>query len=200
MVSPRPLAYGQYYHIYNRGNNREDVFFEERNYAYFLELYARHIEAVAEIYAYCMLKNHLHLLVRINSEDEQAALATNIARPRSPSQAFGDLFNAYAKAINKARNRTGSLFQNPFGRSLVPDNTYLVGLIIYIHWNPQKHGLIGDFRHWPHSSYRTLLSSRPTRLKRDDVLAWFGDRQTFQAGHMREPEDPKPTFRTLTTE
>lgn len=191
MVSPPSLVNGQYYHIYNRGNNREDVFFEERNYSYFLQLYAKHVEPVAETYAYCMLWNHLHFLVRIKSEDEREASAIGGVRPRSASQAFGNLFNAYAKAINKAQERTGSLFQNPFGRSLVPDNTYLVSLIMYIHWNPQKHGLIGDFREWPHSSYRTMLSSGPTRLKRNDVLAWFGDREAFRIAHAREPEDPK---------
>jgi len=52
------LKYGSYYHIYNRGNNRENIFIEERNYAYFLRLYAEHIVSVADTYAYCLLRNH----------------------------------------------------------------------------------------------------------------------------------------------
>ena len=68
MTTPPPLLYDQYYHIFNRGNNRENIFIEERNYHYFLELYAHHIAPVAETYAYCLLRNHFHLLVRIKSE------------------------------------------------------------------------------------------------------------------------------------
>jgi len=54
MTSPSPLMYETYYHIYNRGINRENIFFQERNYNYFLNLYARHIEPVAETFAYCL--------------------------------------------------------------------------------------------------------------------------------------------------
>ena len=62
MPSPPPLAYDGYYHIYNRGNNRENIFKETRNYRYFLTLYAKHIEPVADTFAYCLLPNHFHWL------------------------------------------------------------------------------------------------------------------------------------------
>ena len=58
-----PLQPGHYYHIYNLGNNREDLFRETRNYAYFLKLYAHHIHPIADTFAYCLLRNHFHLLV-----------------------------------------------------------------------------------------------------------------------------------------
>ena len=60
-----PFVSELHYHIYNRGTNRENVFVEERNYRHFLQLYAKHIQPVAETYAYCLLKNHFHFLVRI---------------------------------------------------------------------------------------------------------------------------------------
>ena len=63
------LEPGQYYRIFNRGNNREKLFVEERNYRYFLELYAKHIMPVAETYAYCLLRNHFHILVRIQDQE-----------------------------------------------------------------------------------------------------------------------------------
>ena len=65
MTRPPPLKPGVFYHIYNRGTNREDIFVQERNYRYLLQLYARHIVPAAETYAYCLLKNHFHVLVRI---------------------------------------------------------------------------------------------------------------------------------------
>ncbi len=56
-------------------------------------------------------------------------------------------------------------------------------LVHYIHFNPQKHGFIADFRDYPHSSYKSLLSDRPTRLEREGVLNWFGGRAGFAAIH-----------------
>ena len=58
------------YHIYNRGINGENLFKEERNYSYFLNKYASCITAIADTYAYCLLKNHFHLAVKIKSEQE----------------------------------------------------------------------------------------------------------------------------------
>jgi REP element-mobilizing transposase RayT len=70
MTSPSPLLFDTYYHIYNRGNNRENIFVEERNYEYFLRLYEKHITPVADTFAYCLLQNHFHICVRIKSEEE----------------------------------------------------------------------------------------------------------------------------------
>ena len=186
MSKPVPLQYGKYYHIYNRGNNRENIFFEKHNYRHFLELYAKYIVPIADTCVYCLLCNHFHFLVRIKTVEEQETL-----RVLKPSQQFGNLFNAYAKAINKAYNRTGSLFQNPFGRIEVASDAYFIWLVIYIHQNPQKHGLVDDFRAWPHSSYRTLLSTKPTRLERDDVLAWFDGVDNFVVLHQQEVTERK---------
>lgn len=93
----------------------------------------------------------------------------------SPSQKFGNFLNAYAKSINHAYDRTGSLFQQRFGRKVVSTDAHFLHLIAYIHNNPQKHGFVDDFRVWPYSSYQAYLSHKSSRLKRDEVLAWFGE-------------------------
>ena len=207
MSTPTALAFGQYYHIFNRGNNRETLFRQERNYAYFMDLYARHIIPIADTYAYCLLPNHFHLLVRVKREEEileprkvlsaaghgkQASEESgafskeSILKPigfTTASQSFGNLFNAYTKAVNKLYARTGSLFEKPFHRKQVTDDEYFLRLVLYIHYNPQKHGLISDFRSWPFSSYASMLSDQPTRLKRDEVLTAFGDRKVFIKQH-----------------
>ncbi len=59
------LIPGEYYHIYNRGNNREDIFLEDKNYFYFLDLFKKYISPLADLYAYCLMKNHFHLLIKI---------------------------------------------------------------------------------------------------------------------------------------
>src|SRR5258707_12000647 len=141
MKNPAPLLPGHYYHLYNRGNNREDLFREERNYRYFLELYARHIGPVAETLAYCLLKNHFHLLVMIREapatpgQTSPALGETGEVSVPKASQSFANLFNAYTKAINKAFGRTGSLFQERFQRIEVTSDRYFLHLVFYIHFN-----------------------------------------------------------------
>ena len=68
-----PLEPGKYYHITNRGYSRETVFFEERNNRFFLKLYAKYVEPIADTYAYCLLYNHYHSLVGIKRVEEQEA-------------------------------------------------------------------------------------------------------------------------------
>ena len=79
-----PLQPDSFYHIYNRGINGENIFKQERNYSYFLKKYALYIEPVAETYAYCLLKNHFHLLIRTRSEEEILKLKEAFA----PSEGF----------------------------------------------------------------------------------------------------------------
>ena len=193
MPKPVPLQYGKYYHIFNRGNNQENIFIEERNYRYFLRLYAKHIMPVSDTYAYCLLRNHFHFLVRIKTVEEQelTGLQDLSALPRKPSQQFSNLFNAYAKAFNKTYHRTGTLFQRPFGRIEVSSDSYFMQLVTYIHQNPQKHGFVSDFRTWPYSSYQALLSTKPTRLQRDDVLTWFQGVDHFEDVHRYEVDERK---------
>ena len=193
MPQPVPLQYGKYYHIFNRGNNQENIFIEERNYRYFLRLYAKHIMPAADTYAYCLLRNHFHFLVRIKTVEEQelTGLGDLSALPRKPSQQFSNLFNAYAKAFNKTYHRTGTLFQRPFGRIEVTSDSYFMQLVAYIHQNPQKHGFVNDFRTWPYSSYQALLSTKPTRLQRDDVLTWFQGVDHFEDVHRYEVDERK---------
>jgi len=193
MPSPPALHHDVYYHIYNRGNNREDLFVEERNYAHFLNLYGRYIEPVAETFAYCLLRNHFHCLVCIKSEEEIIESLKD-SKAFQVSRQYSNLFNAYAKAINTSYGRTGSLFQHPFGRVPITGSSQFFQVVIYIHHNPQKHGLITDFRNWKHSSYQTLLSTGSTRLRRDIVMDWFGGRDSFVQLHNSWPgegEDPK---------
>lgn len=184
MTSPSPLLYEPYYHIYNRGVNRENIFIEERNYVYFLGLYAKYIEPVAETFSYCLLRNHFHALVKVKSEEEiKIRRAMKTEKIKEPSGQFSDFFNAYAKAINKTYNRTGSLFQHPFGRLPVTSDAQFFNAVRYIHQNPQKHKFVDDFREWKYSSYGALLSEKSTRLQREAVLDWFGDRKQFLILH-----------------
>lgn len=202
-----PLTYGTFFHIYNRGNNGENIFVQERNYAYFMELWWKHISPIAETWAYGLLRNHFHAAVWIkNKEDLHPDLTGLIKKPshqnprankepspsdshedlsglkkklKEPSQYFSNFFNAYSRGVNIATQRTGALFERPFNRIPIDTESYLMRLIVYIHQNPQKHQFVTDFRDWNYLSYHDLVSNNPTRLQREKVLQLFGSREDF---------------------
>ena len=109
-----------FYHIYNRGNNKQDIFKNEGNYQYFLRLFKKHIDPVAEVFCCFLLNNHFHFLIKIKEGDN------------NPSQAFSNFFNAYSKSFNKQQERLDSLFQRPFKRVRITSEKHLQNLIIYI--------------------------------------------------------------------
>lgn len=189
MSKPVPLQYDTYYHIYNRGTNGETIFRQKRNYLYYLKLYAKYFHPFADTYSYCLMPNHFHFLVKVKCFDEIEDAFQNT----TPSQAFGNLCNAYAKAINKAFNRIGSLFEHPFGRIPITSDGYFMNLIVYIHRNPQTHGFVDDFRDWPYSSYDTILHDKPTRIDKTAVLHWFQSTTNYQSAHYFDPDQTQLT-------
>lgn len=102
---------------------------------------------------------------------------------KASANSSGVFFLCYAKAIKIQEGRTGSLFEKNFKRQEVGTDAYLVHMINYIHRNPQKHGIAPDYQNYPYSSYRSMLSERPTRLKRSEVLEWFGGAENFVRYH-----------------
>ena len=193
MEIKEPILHGNYYHIYNRGNNGIDIFLETENYYHFLRLYAKYIEPIAETFAWCLLKNHFHVLVRIKEKEEinttELSYST-VENPKiiDPSRQFSHFFNAYTQAINKRHNRTGSLFERTFERKLVYSEIYFQQLIFYIHNNPVHHGFVEKMSLYPWSSYETIISNKPTRLKRNDVIALYGDAENFIYYHNQEQD------------
>lgn len=154
----------------------EKIFLGKReNYNYFLNLLAKHILSVTDIYAYCLLKNHFHLLIKITDFKAE--------------QKFSNFFNAYAKAYNRKYNRTGKLFEDRFKRKEITDDFYLIELIYYIHSNSQKHKITVDFRDYPFSSYLSIISAKKIHLKREKVLQWFGGIELFEKYHLEKKND-----------
>ena len=209
MTSPSPLLDNTYYHIYNRGVNRENIFIEERNYELFLRLYDKHLAPVTELFVYCMLRNHFHMVVRVKSKEEilesgktlrvspvntrRAQQSDSVKQEKDQSRKslgsqyisdqFSHFFNAYAKTINKAYGRSGSLFQHPFGRVPITSNRQFWNVVAYIHQNPQKHGFVEDFRDWKYSSYGVMLTEKPTVINRNEVMKWFGTTEDYLTLH-----------------
>jgi len=186
------LKQGKFYHIYNRGINSCNLFCESDNYAYFLRLYDKHISPVADTYAWVLMPNHFHFLIRLkdNAEVSDNLNLTGFENlsglNKPPHQYFSNLFNAYTKAFNKRFSRHGSLFERPFKRKPVDEEEYFKQLILYIHNNPVHLGFSIHPVEYPWSSYLTCISSKDSKLKRDKVIGWFENKDNFVAQH-RQP-------------
>jgi putative transposase len=165
-----------YYHIYNRGNNKEVIFKEEKNYVYFITLFEKHILPFAELFAYNLLPNHFHFFIKTKNIPENKT-------EKCFTQAFSNFFNAYAKAINKSYNRTGSLFQEKFRRKKINSNEYFTAILLYIHCNAQKHGLVRHFATYPYSSYQNYINNTYDKLSKTEILEWFGGMDRFKNQH-----------------
>ena len=172
------FEYGGYYHVYNRGNNGENLFLEERNYLYFLNLMKKYLHPIAEIYAYCLMKNHFHIVLKIKEQEE----LKNVSEERLHLP-FSNFFNSYAKAINKAYGRTGSLFQEHLKRNRINSNETLVQAVAFVHLNPEFHKVCSDFAFYNHSSYKAYLCLQPTMLTRQYIIALFGGIDHFKHEH-----------------
>lgn len=99
------------------------------------------------------------------------------------SQQFSNLFNAYTKAYNKMFDRKGSLFMPNFKRKAVESDRYFTELIVYIHNNPVHHGFVKHLLDWPHSSIHAYIWDKPSKLNRQYLLDWAGDKQQLLLLH-----------------
>ena len=191
-----PLLPGRKYHIYNHVIGKEVLFKEEKNYYYFLEKYKKHITPVVDTYAFCLMPNHFHVVVRIKKEEEIIPLIkrkisikkfNNLKQPIEKenfialfvSKQFSNLFSSYAQAYNKVYNRMGSLFLKNFKRKPVESKDYFVKLISYIHNNPVKHRFVLKPEDWKFSSYNAIVSGSSTLVKRQEVIELFGSLENF---------------------
>ncbi|MET3731362.1 hypothetical protein [Moheibacter stercoris] len=179
------IEFDVYYHIFNRGINGQVIFKQKSNYSYFLNKLEYYLFPIAELYAYCLIPNHFHLLVRMKSETEIAKLQNSTSNiPISFLQKqFSNFFNSYAQSFNKQENRTGKLFDLPYRRKRISTQQQLISTVIYIHRNPLKHKLIADFTNYPFSSYKKICSQNPKFVKGKEVISWFDDIENFIFTH-----------------
>ncbi len=186
---PIPLITNRYYHIFNRGNNRENLFYRPENYEYFLQKYFYYCYPVFETYAYCLLSNHFHFLISVRTEHEQSEIVVKqhlpFKLPLTVSKQLSHLFNSYAQSINKQEERTGSLFQKNFKRKEIESKAYFRKVVVYIHQNPDKHGYSIPYQNYPYSSlpYYRSEETHSEFVNIEKVLSLFGGKENFIAAH-----------------
>lgn len=189
------------FHVYNRTNNKELLFKSTENKLYFLRQYHKYVHPFVDTFCWNLLPNHFHFLIRIKTTEAiKNHLQTVLPQSLKPLERkyldnalttellleleWKRFFNSYAMAFNKQQQRPGNLFQRPFKRVEVRKESHFIQAVIYIHGNAQRHKLCKDFRTHEWSSWHTILSDKPTHLKRDEVLEWFGGKHHFIDAHI----------------
>jgi REP element-mobilizing transposase RayT len=141
---PRIEYPGAFFHIIVRGNNRETIFREVGDYSRYIEKLAHFCrEGDVRVYAYCLMPNHLHLLVEMGMIPLSKTL-----------QRFHISYTAY---FNKKYGRVGHIFQGRYKAILCDRNTYLLELVRYIHLNPVRAGLVEQAGDYAWSSHRVYI-------------------------------------------
>jgi putative transposase len=189
---------GSYYHIYNRGVEKRDIFLDEQDYAIFLHLLKyflspaekeiknplvglynlkyirpRPLENLAgkvELLAYCLMPNHFHLLIKLITYSGMTELMQKV-------------LTAYSMYFNKRYERVGHLFQGRYKAAVVDNGEYLLHLSRYIYENPLE--LFGMTRtvlvSYPYSSYAYYLKVKHANwINTEYILGFFDEKQTYQ--------------------
>ena len=170
----------KFYHIYNRGNNREKIFFTRENYIYFMQKIERHLLPHLYLLAYCLMPNHFHLLTYSKENVVPAAFSKDLQI----------MLRSYTRAINNQETRTGSLFQqNTKIKALniedllsenFPYDEYPLTCFHYIHQNPVRAGLVDRMEDWEMSSFQEYAEIREFQFVSKTMALKF----------LEIPEDP----------
>ena len=168
-----PLEQGSYYHIYNRGNNKDKLFYTQEDYEFFLRKYFHYLGEYVITYAYCLLPNHFHFLIYIKTNTEYPAVTNQ----------FRKLFICHSRRINYQRRRHGCLLTRNYRREKADSESYLRNLILYIHYNPIRHGVSRNILHYPYSSFGQFINVRPIKVEKNEVIDWFDGYSKFLEDH-----------------
>ena len=173
---PRLVIPGYPHHVTQRGNQRAQVFFEDDDYALYESLLSEAAQkAGSEIWCYCLMPNHVHIIIVPSDED-------------GLRRTFADAHRRYTGYINARMRVTGHLWQGRFG-SVVMDEEHLAHAVRYVSLNPVRAGLVERAEQWRWSSVSNHLSSQDSALvKVTPVLGRYGDFAAFLSEQEGSPE------------
>ncbi len=186
------------YHVYNRGNNSQRIFFQRKNYLFFLKKIRTHLLPHCDILAWCLMPNHFHLMVYVKQlEVDFIDQESGQSRKRKLNDSISIVLRSYTRAINIQENRTGSLFQNRTKAICVTEINGITpawfqsgyGILIniadtekeypqvlfnYIHENPINESLVTVLEEWEFSSFLDYSGKRNGDLINKELAREFG--------------------------
>ena len=162
------------YHVYNQGNNGQDVFIEDFQFNYFLQLYKQYIVPHCETLAWCLMNNHFHFMIYADNRclelKKQGGLILDPV-----TNGFRKLLSGYAHEFNIKNNRTGSLFRPKTKAICLNDEAelnnmgsskqdYYLNTFNYIHNQALEAGIVTNAAFWKWSSYRSYIGLRSNSI------------------------------------
>ncbi len=176
----KQFGVGEYYHVYNRGNEKKDIFLDESDYEFFLLKLKQNLfpnefknhrtppmpDKSFSLISYCLMPNHFHLLVKQNRNIPVTKLLARVC-------------TSYVMYFNKKYKRIGGLFQDQYKMVLVDDNNYLVWLSAYIHQNPKVAGLTEELKDYQWSSYREYINGHTVICDTEVISSQFKSIQQY---------------------
>jgi REP-associated tyrosine transposase len=159
---PREEAEGAVWHVFARGNGQQDIFLDDHDRRTYLRLLGKIVRRQHWLcLAYCLMHNHLHLLL----ETPQANLGAGMQR----------LHGVYAQTLNERHGWSGHVFQGRYGAVVVKRDEQLLTVARYIALNPVEAGLCEEAAAWPWGSHAALVTGvAPAWLDAARLLAYFG--------------------------
>ena len=155
---PRICYEGAHYHIYNRGNNKQKIFLEKNDYLFYLRKLREYKEKYnVTILCYCLMPNHIHLILSQNTEVPISKFVLS-------------LHTSYSMYFNKKYNKIGHLFQGRFGQKIIDKDEYLLQVSSYIHINPLEANLVRKLEDYQWSSYPDYIGIREGTLCDKDII------------------------------
>ena len=160
---------GSFYHIYNRGAGKRNIFISNDNYVFVMKKIAAYSTSTSvKVTACCLMPNHYHLLLYQGGAKKAGSMVQYV-------------FNSYAKAFNVMYKRSGTLFEAPFKAKLVDKEEYLTSLCCYIHLNPVSAQLAQRPEQWQYSNYLECVGKR-NRFPHDQsfIIDHFGSPSGYE--------------------
>lgn len=159
---PRFVFENAFYHVFNRGVNKQDIFLSEDDFRFFIKkLKALKKKYDHSIYAFCLMPNHFHISIQ--------------TRKVPISKIMASLLTSYSMYFNRTHKHFGPVFQNRFKSILIESNSYFLKLSQYIYLNPVEAGLVSDPLLYQHSSIREALGKEPSFILDKDIIRLTGE-------------------------
>jgi REP element-mobilizing transposase RayT len=165
---PRLLAPAVLYHVIVRGNHGQKTFVNPSDYEAYLERLGRYRKGLGvTVYAYCLMSNHVHLLVETGSQPL--------------SRFMQGLQQSYTQYFNRKHRKVGHLFQGRYKAIVCDKDEYLLSLVRYIHLNPLRANMVRKLEEYPYSGHRDYVAGRVSEvLEPGPVLDMLGGRAGYR--------------------
>lgn len=158
------LTAGSIYHVYNRGNNRERIFFASEDYRLFLKNMRIYLKPHADILAWCLMPSHFHFLIHANETSVQITEETGFKRQQF-SQSMRQLLSSYTHTVSSQEGRTVGLFLQRTKAVCVSDDREHAAIAFrYIHQGPVRTRLVEKLEDWAFSSFADYAGNRDGKL------------------------------------